>query len=75
MDVRLVYTAYPGLIKVVFLLRLLFDIEEGKYILPKRRLTFNGLHGVISRKVHSHRCEDLKSNKSLYFDMCIENFL
>jgi hypothetical protein len=30
---------------------------------PKRQLTFNGLHGIISQKIslHSHCCGNLKS--------------
>jgi hypothetical protein len=36
-----------------------------RHILPKRRLTFNGLHGVISQKVgrifHNLCCENVKS--------------
>jgi hypothetical protein len=35
-----------------FLARLLFfDPEDGGDVPPKRRLTLNGLHGVISRKI------------------------
>jgi hypothetical protein len=33
-----------------FLLGLLFDIKEESDILPKRQLTFTGLHGIISQK-------------------------
>jgi hypothetical protein len=29
----------------------LFDPEDGGDVSPKRRLTFNGLHGVISPKI------------------------
>jgi hypothetical protein len=32
-------------------LALFFDPEEGGDIPPKRRLTFSGLHGVISKKI------------------------
>jgi hypothetical protein len=35
-----------------------------RYILPKRRLTFNALRGVISQNIstlHNDRCENLKS--------------
>jgi hypothetical protein len=32
-------------------LGLFFDLEHGGDVPPKRRLTFNGLHGVISRKI------------------------
>jgi hypothetical protein len=28
-------------------------IRWGRYVLPKRRLTFNGLHGVIFQKIES----------------------
>jgi hypothetical protein len=34
------------------------------YIPPKRRLTFNWLHGVISQKIitlHNHRCKNVNS--------------
>jgi hypothetical protein len=34
-----------------FLLGLFFDPEDGGDMFPKRRLTFNGLHGVISQKI------------------------
>jgi hypothetical protein len=35
-----------------FLLALFFDPEDGgDYVPPKHRLTFNGLHGVISQKI------------------------
>jgi hypothetical protein len=33
-----------------FLLGLFFDPEVGGFFPPKRRLNFNGLHGVISQK-------------------------
>jgi hypothetical protein len=29
----------------------LFDLEDGGDVPPKRQLTFNGLHGVISLKI------------------------
>jgi hypothetical protein len=35
-----------------------------RYVLPKRRLTLNGLHDAISPEdntLHNHRCENLKS--------------
>jgi hypothetical protein len=34
-----------------FLLGIFFDPEDGGDVPPKRRLTFNGLHGVISQKI------------------------
>jgi hypothetical protein len=34
-----------------FLLGLFFDSEDGGDVNPKLRLTFNGLHGVISQKI------------------------
>jgi hypothetical protein len=34
-----------------FLLGLFFDPEDGGDVPPKRRLTFNGLYGVISQKI------------------------
>jgi hypothetical protein len=34
-----------------FLLGLFFDPEDGSYVPPKRRLTFNRLHYVISQKI------------------------
>jgi hypothetical protein len=34
------------------LLALFFDPEDGGYMFPpKRQLTFNGLHGIISQKI------------------------
>jgi hypothetical protein len=33
-----------------FLLSLFFDAEDESDVSPKRRLTFNGLHGAISQK-------------------------
>jgi hypothetical protein len=77
MDIRFIYKGHLELLHVAFLFRLLFDVEEGEYVLPKRRLTFNGLHGIYpeDRTLNIHRCEDLKSNMSLYFDMCTENML
>jgi hypothetical protein len=41
---------YPG-----FLLGLFLDPEDGGDIPPKRRLAFNGLHGVISQKTKLSR--------------------
>jgi hypothetical protein len=40
-----------------------------RYIPPKRRLTLNGLHGVISPEenaLHNHRCENLKSYNNAF---------
>jgi hypothetical protein len=40
-----------------------------RYVPPKRRMTFNGLHGVISQKTVlfiNHPCENLKPYKVLY---------
>jgi hypothetical protein len=37
----------------------LFDLEDGGDVLPKRRLTFNGLQGIISQKI-VHKDELLK---------------
>jgi hypothetical protein len=34
-----------------FLLGLFFDAEDGGDVPPKRRLTINGLHGVMSQKI------------------------
>jgi hypothetical protein len=34
-----------------FLLGLFFDPEDGSDVPPKRRLTFSGVHGVISEKI------------------------
>jgi hypothetical protein len=34
-----------------FLLSLFFDPEDGGDVLPKRRSTFNGRHGVLSQKM------------------------
>jgi hypothetical protein len=34
-----------------FLAGLFFDPEDESDVLPKRRLTFNGLHGVIFQKM------------------------
>jgi hypothetical protein len=34
-----------------YFLVLLFDPEDGSDVPPKRRLTFIGLHGVISQKI------------------------
>jgi hypothetical protein len=39
------YMLHPG-----FLLGLFFDLEDG-YFPAKRRLTFNGIHDVISQKI------------------------
>jgi hypothetical protein len=39
-----------------FLLGLSFDPEDGDMFFPKRRLTFNGLHGVISQKTEFFFC-------------------
>jgi hypothetical protein len=36
---------------VGFLLGVFFDPEDGGNVPPKCRLTFNGLHGVISEKI------------------------
>jgi hypothetical protein len=38
--------------------------EVGNYIPPKRRLTFNGLYGVISQKIYLHKyhCQNVKSS-------------
>jgi hypothetical protein len=37
------------------LLGLFFDPEDGGDVSPKRKLTFNGLHGVISQKIELFR--------------------
>jgi hypothetical protein len=49
----------------------IFAIGNAKlaWFAPKRWLTFNGLHGVISQKrevFNSHRCENLKSYTEKY---------
>jgi hypothetical protein len=38
------------LLQAGFLICLFFDPEDGSDVPPKRRLTFNGLHGVISQR-------------------------
>jgi hypothetical protein len=41
----------PKCFYIGFLLGVLFDPEYGGDVLPKRQLTFNGLHGITSQKM------------------------
>jgi hypothetical protein len=44
-----------------------------QYVSPKRRLTCNGLHGVISQNiVYNHRCENLRSYVRMLFNGLIQ---
>jgi hypothetical protein len=59
-------TSICCLLDDVFLLGLLFDLEDGGDATPKCRLTFTGLHGVISYQTEPFNTQDIpKSKKSL----------
>jgi hypothetical protein len=51
--IRQARTLFATCLHAGFLLGLFFDPEDGGSIfIPKRPLTFNGLHGVISQKIY-----------------------
>jgi hypothetical protein len=53
------------LLSLWFLVWLIFDSEdEENMFLPKRHLTFNGLHGVISQKIVLFITTAVKNRKS-----------
>jgi hypothetical protein len=45
------------------------------HVLPKRRFTFNGLHGVISQKKNSSNLTSAAPSDSLYLDLHKSPFL
>jgi hypothetical protein len=47
------------------LLALFFDPEDGGDVPPKRRLTFDGLYGVISQKIFLFRLENRDERKGI----------
>jgi hypothetical protein len=55
---------FTGTALPFFISGLLDPEDEGRYVPPKRRLTFSGLHSVIS---HHHRCENKSYNPRIYF--------
>jgi hypothetical protein len=61
------------LLHVGFLLGLLFGLEDGGDVPPKRRLTFTRLYGVISQKTefYSPRCENFNIYNSRLYDWVI----
>jgi hypothetical protein len=61
---------------VGFLLGLVFDPEDGGDVPPKRRLIFNGLHGIISQKTVLFITTDVRTSNPT--DICvftIDNFV
>jgi hypothetical protein len=46
-----VKTSNPTTFMLVSYSAYFFDPEDGGDVSPKRRLTFNGLHGIIARKI------------------------
>jgi hypothetical protein len=50
-----------------FLLRLIFDPENGRDVSMKRRLIFNGLYGVMSQNIELFITTAVRSSNPNYF--------
>jgi hypothetical protein len=49
-------------------------LKMGRYVLPKRRLTLNGLHGVISQKIILFITTAVKtSNPTLFISLLLND--